>query len=531
MDGERVRWSTVALGLVALVGVMPARGGEATNDEVRQAIERRIDALRTDGTLVVAGTPIVSTEVLPALYERRAFAPAWTDAAAVDDLLRAIAASRESGLDPADYHQDLLVRLRPLAAGGGEADADFDVLATDAFVCLAYHLRFGKVDPTDLDPTWNFGRQLRAGDPVTTLQEAIDAGHPGALLASLEPQHPFYQNLKAALAAYRRIEAAGGWPTLPDGPTLRTGDRDARVPALRRRLAVSGDLAPASGDERYDAELAGAVARFQERHGLAVDGAVGPATRRALDVPVAARIDQLRATLERCRWIMRDVPARFVLVNIAGFTAYLVSQGEVVWESRVVVGTPYTRTPTFRADMTYVVLNPTWTIPASIVRKEVLPGLRRDPYYLERHGYVRKGNQYVQPPGPRNALGRIKLMLPNRHSIYLHDTPSKSYFAESRRTFSHGCVRVQKPVELAALALDDPAWTVESLERAIATGRTRTIVLAQPLPVLILYWTAAVGRDGLVYFLPDVYDRDPAVVRALDGVFRLPRAAEAAPQA
>jgi murein L,D-transpeptidase YcbB/YkuD len=195
----------------------------------------------------------------------------------------------------------------------------------------------------------------------------------------------------------------------------------------------------------------------------------------------------------------------------------------------VVVGTTYTRTPTFRAAMTYVVVNPTWTVPASIVRKEILPGLRRDPNYLARKGLKRVGTQYVQPAGPRNALGRIKLMLPNPHAVYLHDTPSKSYFAETTRTFSHGCVRVEKPVELAVRALDDPAWSAAALERAIASGRTQTVLLPRPLPVLILYWTAAVGRDGLTYFLPDVYGRDPAIIAGLAGDFVLPARLRAAP--
>jgi murein L,D-transpeptidase YcbB/YkuD len=217
---------------------------------------------------------------------------------------------------------------------------------------------------------------------------------------------------------------------------------------------------------------------------------------------------------------MHDLPERFVLVNVAGFTVAVVGPDGPVWQSRVVVGKPYTKTPIFRADMTYIVLNPTWTVPPGIMRSEVRPGMRRDPNYLARKGYRMVNGQVVQPAGPRNALGRVKLMLPNPHHVYLHDTPQKSYFEETRRTFSHGCVRVQNPFELAALALDDPAWTTQALLDAAATGKTRTIVLRKPLPVLILYWTAAVGGDGRVSFLPDVYGRDPAVIRGLEAPFR-----------
>jgi murein L,D-transpeptidase YcbB/YkuD len=478
----------------------------------------------------VAGASIASTVVLPAMYERRAFRPIWGDPAAVGDLLAAIRASGESGLDPTDYHLAALERLGgERRAESAEATADFDLLATDALVRLAYHLRFGKVDPARLDPNWNFTPALPSGDPAAALQDAIDAGRVRAFVYGLEPTQPFYVSLKRALAAHRSVAEQGGWPVVPAGPPLTEGTEDARVTALRQRLRASGDLRDASDAPWFDAAVTVAVQQFQTRHGLTADGVVGPATLRALDVPVAARIEQIRATLERSRWVMHDLPPRFVLVNVAGFMVYLVDGGAIVWESPVVVGTTYTRTPIFRADMTYVVLNPTWTVPASIVRKEILPGLRRDPKYLARKGLTRVGNQYVQPPGPRNALGRIKLMLPNPHSVYLHDTPSKSFFAETSRTFSHGCVRVEKPVELAARSLDDPAWNEAALERAIGTGRTQTVLLQRPLPVLILYWTAAVGRDGLTYFLPDVYGRDPAIIAGLGGDFTVAARLRAAP--
>jgi murein L,D-transpeptidase YcbB/YkuD len=285
---------------------------------------------------------------------------------------------------------------------------------------------------------------------------------------------------------------------------------------LRRRLAVTGDL-PAGTDasSTFDAALEGGVKAFQERHGLEPNGTVGPQTVAALNVPVGARIEQIRATLERCRWVMHDLPDRLVLVNVAGFTVSFIGPNGPTWESRAVVGKPYTKTPIFRADMKYVVVNPTWTIPPGIMRSEIRPAMRRDPRYLQRKGYRMVNGQVVQPAGPKNALGRIKLMLPNQHAVYLHDTPSRSFFDETSRTFSHGCVRVEKPFELAALVLDDPQWTPETLLAAADTGKTRTIVLKRPLPVLILYWTAAAGRDGRTYFLPDVYGRDPAIVRAL----------------
>jgi L,D-transpeptidase YcbB len=493
---------------------------DGTPDET---IASAVEALNGGGKVVIEGDPIASIVVLPELYARRGFRPAWTEPAVVDDLVRAIQDSASDGLDPADYHLAAIERLRGTNAPTPETAGRLDLLLTDAAVRLAYHLRFGKVDPETLDADWNFQSDLAGTDPATALQQAIDQRRIREALDQLKPRYPFYTRLRSALATYRQIAAAGGWPTVPAGAPLKPGVTDARVTLLRRRLGVTGDLPAAAAQDpstQYDAAAEAGVRTFQERHGLPVDGAVGPATLRALDVPVAARIDQIRATLERCRWVMHDLPERFVLVNVAGFTVAVVGADGPTWESPVVVGTPYTRTPIFRADMRYVVVNPTWTVPPGIMRKEVIPGMRRDPHYLERKGYVMVNGQVVQPAGPKNALGRIKMMLPNPHHVYLHDTPQKGYFKETSRTFSHGCVRVEKPFELASLALDDPAWTTQALLDGAATGKTRTIVLRKPLPVLILYWTASADADGRVRFLPDVYGRDPAVIRGLASPFR-----------
>lgn len=504
--------------VVVLVLIAPVLGRSAEVDEV---LRERVEAMRGVGSTTVAGQTIASTVVLPELYERHAFAPLWDRAAVVDDLLRAIEESRDDGLDPDDYLLRQLQNLQAATSGNAVSGIDREILLTDAFIRLAYHARFGKVDPEALDRDWNFSRDLDPTvDRYALVLKAVEEGRVRDFVDGLKPKNPLYLNLKAALREHRRIAAEGGWKPVPSGPALKPRMRDARVPALRRRLAVTGDLAavPTSvSSVEYDDLLVAAVKVFQQRHGLTPDGTVGEATTRALNVPVEQRIEQIRVTLERCRWVMHDLPERFVLVNIAGFTAYLMDKGAPVWESAVVVGTPYTKTPVFRADMQYVVINPTWTPPASIVRKEILPGLRRDPRYLDKMGMERVGDQFVQKPGDGNALGRIKLMFPNPHSVYLHDTPKKKYFKETLRTFSHGCVRVEKPFELAAKVLDDPQWTTEAILDQVATGKTRTVHLKRSIPVLILYWTAAVGRDGLTYFLPDVYGRDPAILRALQG--------------
>lgn len=499
-------------------------GTASASPTVGEVIQQTVEAIRSNGPLRIGDAMIVSTIVLPDMYERRGFTPLWANAAAVDDLVRAIRDSEQDGLDPAEYHLAAIERMRAVPPVDPRSAADLDCVLTDALVRLAYQSRFGKVDPERLDPDWNFTRDLRGVDPTATILTAIDSGALHAFIAELTPPQPLYRRLKEALAAYRQIAASGGWHSIESGPVLKPGMTDRRVPALRTRLAASGDLAGAAVDgEEYDDALVTAVKGFQDRHGLPADGVAGPTTLAALNVPVEQRIDQIRATLERGRWVMNDLPDRFVLVDVAAFQVYVAEQGQLKWSSRVVVGKPYTKTPIFRADMKYIVLNPTWTIPASIVRKEILPGMRRDPNYLAKKGYKRINGQFVQPAGKRNALGRIKLMFPNPHSVYLHDTPSQSFFDETSRTFSHGCVRVHKPVELAAQVLDDPAWSVGTLEEAIATGATRTILLKDPMPVLILYWTASVDADGRVVFRPDVYGRDPAVLRALNAEWNAPK--------
>jgi murein L,D-transpeptidase YcbB/YkuD len=508
-----------------VVAVMALAGRTAAQDDIASILQARVDQIRNGAAVQAAGQTIGSTIVLPDFYERRDFQPAWSDANARRDLLAALRDSESDGLLPRDYHTDAIERLVN-APASPETAADLDLLATDAVVRLAHHLRFGKVDPSDLDRDWNFRPQLESalrGPPAVALQRALDQHELTAALDSLRPDAELYRGLRKALADYRRIDAAGGWRSIPAGPTLRPGESDPRVAALRTRLAVEGDLpagAPDSGAV-YDGALALAVQHFQTRHGLGADGVIGPATLAALNVPCSTRISQLRLSLERGRLILHDLPPRFVLVNVAGFRVYYADEGNVRFTSRVIVGKMAAKTPIFKAEMTSVVLNPSWTIPPGIMQRDVIPGMKRDPNYLQKKGYKRVGGQVVQAPGPKNALGQVKLMFPNEHLVYLHDTPNRELFAKDVRTLSSGCIRTENVVDLAVLVLDDAEWSKEKVESVIAAGKTRTISLKRPVPVLLTYWTAAVRPDNDdVFFYHDVYDRDPAALRALDGPFR-----------
>jgi murein L,D-transpeptidase YcbB/YkuD len=492
--------------------------------ESAQIIQARVGQLGSGGEVRVSGAAIASTVVLPSFYERRGFEPAWTDPGDVDALFAAIHDSAADGLRPEDYHLAALEALYAVPRSPAR-DADFDLLATDALVRLGYHLRFGKVDVTRIDPHWNFRRDYEAVlllAPTVAIQEALDQHRVRESLDVLRPGHPLYAALRGALQRYREIEAAGGWGPVPAGATLAPGMSDPRVPALRARLEAEGDLIEPDDASRdlYDGALESAVKHFQERHGLAPDGLVGGRTLRALNVPVTTRIGQLRLSLERSRLIMHDLPERFVVVNVPGYRVYYVEGGAARFASNVVVGKVIARTPIFRAEMTHVVLNPSWTVPPIVMKTDIIPGLKKDPGYLERKGLQRIGGQVVQPPGANNALGRLKLMFPNPHYVFLHDTPQRDLFERENRTFSSGCVRVEDVFGLAEAVIDDPQrWSKAKLLEAADTGATQTIKLERRVPVLLAYWTAGVASDGRVLFYEDIYARDAAELQALDAHF------------
>ena len=478
-------------------------------------------------------------------YEARAFELAWTRDGKPAQVLEALYDSRREGLNPDDYDVSAIAaadRYRANRALHARQLAAMDILMTDSLIRLARHLRFGRVDPTDLYAHWNFRRSDFGPDPLTALHRAVEAPAATEFFGEYLRRGPIYEAMREALARYRDIAASGGWPAVPAGPTLRPGMSDSRVPVIAKRLAISGDLPETAVDPvsfRYTTAIEDGVRLFQLRHGIDVDGQVGPATLRALNVPAAERVGQLRVNLERARWLLNNLDDQLIVVNVAGFRAYLMRNGEIVWETNVQVGNVVTPTPIFRDSMTYLVINPTWTVPYSIATQEMLPRIRDNPDYLAVNDYDlvdRNGNAVdpagvdwlrmsarsfpytiVQRPGPANALGRVKFMFPNEHAVCLHDTPARSLFERAGRAFSHGCIRVQNPLELALLLLEPQGWDRRRIERAVASGKTKTVPLSDALPVLILYWTAAVDlADGTVRFYEDLYNRDPALLAALD---------------
>jgi len=339
---------------------------------------------------------------------------------------------------------------------------------------------------------------------------------------------------------YRQLAAAGGWPGVPAGPVLRLGDVDPRVAAIRAHLAVTGEL-PADSDissTLFDEPLKEGVSVFQYRHGLDDDGIVGKQTIAAMNVPVEDRIDQLRVSLERLRWVNQEAAQTLVAVNVASFKAFLFRDGEMEWSTRAMVGKDYRRTPIFRGDIQYIEFNPTWTIPPTILRNDTLPAIKRDPGYLAEKNIrvIDSAGKFVDPmtvdwnqytrgvpytlrqdPGPENALGTMKFIFPNKHSIFLHDTPHRELFARPERAFSSGCIRIEDPLKLAELLLHNDTLQAPVLQSIVDTGITQRIYLDKPIPVVIIYLTASIDADGNVLFYRDIYNKDGKVLQALDG--------------
>lgn len=515
--------------LLASACILPAEA-----QSLNEAIRERVEQLRDAGPAGPKLEGVSLTEGIARFYERRDFAPAWNDRARQEALIAALQGVTDDGLDPRDY------ALEQVQKGPASADpssiAAYDLATTRSYLLALAHLFRGKVNPASLDAQWNFAtRSMTPDEALGYMVDAVRSGNIAAVFDGARPTHAAYARLRAALKRLRAVEAAGGWAPIPAGATLKPGMDDPRVALLRKRLAATGDIAAAddNGASLYDATLEAAVKRFQQEQYLDADGAIGPGTRTALNVPVARRIDQVRANLERGRWLLHELHDDFVLVDIAGFHINLFRNGESVWSSRVQVGKPFRSTPIFKSEITYLTLNPTWTVPPTILREDVLPKVRRDPGYLARNrirvfdaagqeldakqvNWAKPGAVTLrQDAGEGNSLGRAVIRFPNPYAVYLHDTPHRELFGASQRAFSSGCIRVENVLELVQLLLNDPAWDQAGLEKALAEPTTRSVKLAKPLPILLAYWTIDVPESGRVGFKADIYDRDPALVRAL----------------
>ncbi|MEP4149036.1 MAG: L,D-transpeptidase family protein [Halioglobus sp.] len=492
-----------------------------------------------------SGGAVYQPAIVEEFYYELEYQPAWKSREQAARVLGLLKGSYKDGLNPEDYHYSELMAL------WAKRDTDwperersrarFDVLLTDGVLLYIRHLLQGKVDPRQMDPNFNYSRMDFEPTSVSaSLRKAIAEQKFASIVEQARPSQAFYQQMKAALAHYRNLDATRQFVAIPTDIVLKPGQTHASVPLLRTRLAELGYSQPGGSVSRaYDPDLVAAVRQFQQDHGLDADGVVGRQSYAFLNMTYKARVNSLRINMDRVRWLAQDITDDFIIVNIAGYEMYYIRGQELLWESPVMVGTIQHQTPIFTARLKYLEFNPIWTVPRSIIGRSLLPKFKANPQYVldnNYHLYDRSGKQadplkldwasyninnfpfsVVQQPGEKNALGRVKFIFPNRHAVYLHDTPARNLFSRSARAFSSGCVRVKHPLEFAEVLLNDPQnWSLSQVEGLVASAKPQErVYLDRDVDVMLMYWTTSPTRDGKVQFHTDIYGKDPVAIAAL----------------
>jgi L,D-transpeptidase YcbB len=479
-------------------------------------------------------------------YGARHFEPLWltvgdddkvTFSSRAQRIIDVFKAAELEGFRPSDYLTDAL----DVAAAGSDPQrlADLETAFSAAVVRYAQDAYGGRVSPRDVYSTWTL--QPKRIDEAALLLQVAESDTPERILLDLSPKHREFLQLRAALAKFYDGSVIDAAVTIPEGLMLRPGMQDERVPLLRQRLDVPEPEIPetagaeAKADITYDEALVAAVKAFQESLGLTVDGITGPATVAALNGGSATTKEDIVANMERWRWAPDDLGDFHVAVNIPEFRLAVMDRGKLHYTTRVVVGTPRHQTPVFSDEIEHIVVNPYWNVPASIASNEIAPQLVNNPFYLANQNMeLLYGGKLVnaaavdwsttsirnfhirQRPGAGNALGRIKFLFPNQHDVYLHDTPSKSLFQRSFRAYSHGCVRVENPMEFAdALLALEPTLTAASLEGMFGS-KERWVNLKTHIPVHISYFTLRVDEDGTIRSYGDVYGHNQRLIELLE---------------
>jgi murein L,D-transpeptidase YcbB/YkuD len=545
----------------AAFAVMSVSAGAQAVAPASEATELQGQAVTTQPALQPVAPPALSAEAvaLKAALERkfgrdslalnayanRAFKPIWLgEDGSPNEAARVLVTVLKSAGDhalPAAKYKGATLEAR-LTAGSPELEAELSA----AFVEYAQDVGFGLLEPRGVDRELHIYPEPT--DAGILIGQAAKATNMAGYLDTLPPSDPGYRRLVERFAAFRSLAASDIWgDPVRKGRTLRPGQQNARVAQARARLTAMGDLDPNVYDQQsgvatsdgtqiatnevttdvplqafdpnaFDEPMVEALQRFQARHGLNLDGVIGPATLKQLNISPRTRAEQIAVNLERLRWMNRDLGRKHILVNLAGFTMAVVNNGREEFTQRVVIGKADAerRTPEFSEMMTHMVINPSWYVPSSIANKELFPREAANPGYLAARGMRVRNGRIIQKPGPRNALGTVKFMFPNRWAIYLHDTPSRHLFKRDVRAYSHGCVRVERPHEFAAYLLaaqqSEPRAYFDGI---LKTRRERHVNLDEPLPVHLTYRSAWIDEKGVEQFRGDIYGRDRKIARAL----------------
>ena len=465
----------------------------------------------------------------------------WIGTGRMPDAIARMKSAEAEGLFSTDFPTDYMEKLSAAAAeSDARSQAVVELLFSAFFLKFAEQVKTGRVAPKKVDPElyWQ-AKEVDLGDALRLLAKSPNFAQ---FITDWEPSVPAYKALKARLAAYREFAKSKNWPKVPSGDALKPGMDDPRVAVIRARLAEDSPLgkeAAATEGTVYDDALVAAVQQFQRNHGLEPDGIVGFNTKVALNIPAEERVRQIIVSMERWRWIPEDLGRDYILVNIAGFHLTRFENGKFAERKRVIVGKPYRRTPAFSDTIKYLEFNPFWTVPYSIATRDKLPVLQKNASALSASGFeVFSGSDRIDPravnwrqysrsnfpfklrqkPGPKNALGQVKFMFPNRFNVYLHDTPNRELFDKTFRSFSSGCVRVHEPIDLAEAVLRvNNGWDRTRIDNVLASGERTVVNLERPLPVHIVYSTAWLAEDGSVRFYVDFYQRDDRLYKALFG--------------
>ena len=525
--------------LLVLV-LFSALGGEAWAGKTNRA--PNYEAVSNAVAEILKGKdrlPLPLERIRPALeahYVRDKGTIYWVATGRMTPFIQRLIDAADDGLNPGDYPVEALISLRDsISPEDPWQAAQAELIYSAFFVAYAADLKIGRVTPSKVDP--RLFRNRKTIDVLRVLTELKKQRNPGTFLSSFESQNPHYQALKKMLVLYRAMAKSGKWPVIPPGPNIKPGGSDPRIPAIRDLLTFTGDHPGGGRGEAYDKQLAESVMRFQARHGLEAKGLIGKQTVLALNVPPEDRARQIMLNMERWRWMPEKLGEHHLTVNLAAFELQEVQNQTAVDRMNVVVGAVATQTPEFSDELEYVDINPTWTVPYSIATKEMLPKLKANPMaYAADFEVFMSGKltswgainwsaygpgkfpfTFRQKPGPKNALGRVKFMLPNPHNIYLHDTPAKDKFLQTTRAFSHGCIRLSRPMDFAYHIVGGiVGWSKQKIDNAFASGKTTRVPLPRKIPVHLIYSTAFEGVNG-IEFRPDIYGRDRKLEKALLG--------------